>query len=71
MIETVWICKELQENPIIIDVRSVKKPSRLKRGVYRAADIGRQSRPLGKNEGVYFLKISGLSIRALVRCWAQ
>ena len=43
--------------------RTVKKPSRLKRGVYRAGDIGRQSRPLGQTKRFFFLKIRGRSRR--------
>ena len=39
--------------------KAVKKTSRLKRGVYRASDNGRQSRPLGQNEDFGHQKIRG------------
>ena len=43
--------------------KTVKKTSRLKRGVYRAGDIVRQSRSVGKNQGLPASEIRGRSER--------
>ena len=43
--------------------KTVKKTSRLKRGVYRATYIVRQSRSLGKNQGLPAPEIRGRSER--------
>ena len=43
--------------------KTVKKTSRLKRGVYRAGDIARQSRSVGKNQRLPASKIRGRSER--------
>ncbi len=51
--------RKVRDYPYFETKKTVKKISRLKRGVYRADDIGRQSRPLGQNEGFLFLKIRG------------
>ena len=44
--------------------KTVKKTSRLKRGVYRAVHIVRQSRSLGKNQELPASKIRGRSERS-------
>ena len=57
------IAKKVKDYPHFEAKKTVKKTSRLKRGVYRAGNIGRQSRPLGQIERFFFLKIRGRSSR--------
>lgn len=55
--------RKVRDYPYFETKKTVKKISRLKRGVYRAIGIGRQSRPLGQNKGFFFLQIRGRSRR--------
>ena len=55
--------RKVRDYPYFETTKTVKKISRLKRGVYRAIGIGRQSRPLGQNKGFFFLQIRGRSRR--------
>lgn len=52
----------MKDYPYFETKKTVKKISRLKRRVYRADNIGRQSRPLEQNKKFFFLKIRGRSI---------
>ncbi|WP_322204621.1 hypothetical protein, partial [Acutalibacter intestini] len=53
-------CKFIRQNRA---QETVKKTSRLKRGVYRAGDIARQSRSVRKNQGLPASEIRGRSER--------